>query len=163
MLANVFVPLFLITVVAYLVAMAVQQRSPFSDRDFLVSLNGLLVLVLAMTVLSVAQSSATSRLMVRDVTNMALVGVTLIIDTVALSAIVFRLSAMGVTPNRLAVLGTNLLTFVHLSRLLACYARVVRTRSDSGTMDELTARWMPWYSAWAALVGFAFPLLFRFR
>lgn len=162
MLANVFAPLLLVTVVVYLLAMAINRTSPFSDCDFLISLNGLLLLVLAITIFSVAERPSFSRRNLLDTTNISLVVVTLVIDAIALSAIVFRLSSMGLTPNRLAVLGTNVLVFVHLARLLKCYMGVVRTRSDGGPMDALTASYIPVYSIWTAMVAFTFPLLFRF-
>ncbi|HCF48702.1 MAG TPA: DUF4153 domain-containing protein, partial [Syntrophomonas sp.] len=40
-----------------------------------------------------------------DYLNMALIITALLIDGVALSAILFRLSAFGITPNKVAALG----------------------------------------------------------
>jgi hypothetical protein len=163
MLANLFAPLFLLTVVVYLVAMVVLRRSPFSERDFLISLNGLLLLVLAMTILSVAERRSFARPGLVDVTNISLLAVTLLVDTIALAAIVFRLSSMGITPNRLAVFGTNLLVFGHLTGLLRFYVAQVRRRSDAEPMEKWTARYIPLYSIWTAVVAFVFPLLFSFE
>ena len=44
-IANVFSPLFLLLTVAYLLALLGQQRSPFSDREFLIIFNALLLVV----------------------------------------------------------------------------------------------------------------------
>lgn len=53
-LSNVFSPLFLITVIAYLGATVYQGRTPFTDREFLITFNGLLVVILAITIFSVS-------------------------------------------------------------------------------------------------------------
>ena len=52
-LANIFTPLFLVTSVVYLVVIAMQQVSPFTNRDFLIVFNGLLLVVLGMTIFSI--------------------------------------------------------------------------------------------------------------
>ncbi|MGE0800081.1 MAG: hypothetical protein AB7G13_33595 [Lautropia sp.] len=162
LLANLFAPLFLVTVVAYLATMAFLQRSPYSDRDFLIALNGLLLLVLAITVLAVVQRPAERRRGLPDLIGIALVAVTLAVDAIALSAIVFRLSTLGLTPNRLAVLGANLLVFAHLGLLLLAAVAVFRGRAEVRLMEGITARFLPIYAAWVAIVAFAFPFAFRF-
>jgi len=40
-LARIFTPLFLLTVVVYLVTMIIRQKSPYTDRDFLIAFNAL--------------------------------------------------------------------------------------------------------------------------
>ena len=46
---------------------------------------------------------------------------TLAIDLIALSAILFRLTSFGMTPNRIAVLGANLIVLFHLVLILIKY------------------------------------------
>ena len=53
-IANTFSPLFLITVICYLIAMFYAKKSPYSDRDFLITFNGLLIAVWAITVFSIS-------------------------------------------------------------------------------------------------------------
>ena len=79
-IANVFTPLFLILVVAYLLAMVMEHKSPFSDRNFLILINGLLLLVLAMTVFSICGRNHRSPSRLTDIINLGLVRVTLIIN-----------------------------------------------------------------------------------
>ncbi|MBN2419193.1 MAG: hypothetical protein JXL81_07400, partial [Deltaproteobacteria bacterium] len=80
MIARIFMPLFLVTVVAYLVAMVIQQKSPYSDRDFLIVFNALLLLVLAISVFSIIEKKYQEGSKILGVTNIALVVTTLIID-----------------------------------------------------------------------------------
>jgi hypothetical protein len=69
LLAKVFTPLFLVMALAYLVAMAIQQKSPFTDRDFLIAFNGLLLVVLALCVFSISERGTTARFAVADFLN----------------------------------------------------------------------------------------------
>lgn len=163
LLAKIFTPLFLLTTVVYLVAMGVQHKSPFTDRDFLIAFNGLLVVVLGLCVFSISERGAKVSPGIVDFMNMGLVSVTLLIDLVALSAILFRLSSYGFSPNRLAVLGGNLLAFCHLAGILYRYLRFARNKGPFESLENWIAGYIPAYAAWSLFVGIAFPLIFRLR
>jgi hypothetical protein len=162
-LAQVFSPLFLITVALYLAAMVALGKSPYQERDFLIVFNGLLLLVLGMAVFSLTERGDADSVGVPDLVNVLLLGITLVIDVVALSAILFRLGAYGLTPNRVVVLGSNLLVFAHLVILMRAYLAVVRGQRGLASMTPAIAGYLPAYSAWAALVVFLLPPLFGFR
>jgi len=53
-LSNVFSPLFLVTVLVYLAAATYQGKSPFTDRLSHINFNGLLVIILALTIFSIS-------------------------------------------------------------------------------------------------------------
>ena len=161
-LAKVFAPLFLIMVSVYLVAMLIQGQNPFIDREFLVTFDGLLLLVLGITVFSLVGRQKTA-VGILDYVNLALISVTLIIDLVALSAIVFRLISMGITPNRVAVLGANLTILVHLFQIFREYLGSVRRDDGFPFINGVIGQYLPLYSVWAAIVVFVFPFLFGFR
>jgi hypothetical protein len=131
LLAKVFTPLFLVMVLVYLTAMVVKSQSPFSDRDFLMAFNGLLLVVLGLCVFSISERGTKESAGPFDLMNIGLVSVTLLIDLVALAAIVFRLSSYGFTPNRVAVLGANVLAFCHLAGILFYYVQFVRRKGSS--------------------------------
>lgn len=163
LLAKVFTPLFLVTVTAYLAAMAVKQRSPFTDREFLIAFNGLLLVVLGLSVFSISERKSKSTLSFVDVMNMGLVSVTLLIDIVALSAILFRLTSYGFTPNRITVLGANVLVFCHLAGILYYYVRFARGRVPFSGIEGWIARYLPVYTAWSLVVAVGLPLLLWFK
>ena len=163
LLAKIFTPLFLLTTAAYLAAMGIQHKSPFTDRDFLIAFNGLLVVVLGLCVFSISERGAKKSPGIVDFMNMGLVSVTLLIDLVALSAILFRLSSYGFTPNRLAVLGGNLLAFCHLAGILYRYVRFARNQGPFESLENWIAGYIPAYTTWSLIVAIAFPAMFRFR
>ncbi|WP_347985950.1 hypothetical protein [Methylomonas sp. AM2-LC] len=162
-IANIFSPLVLITVCAYLLVIISQGKSPYSDRDFLITINGLLLIVLAITVYSVAgKNSKDNNSQLLDGINIGLVTVTLLINIYALSAIVFRWAEYGVTPNRLAVAGANVLIFVHLLLILKDYIAHIRQQATSQQLLNTVANYLPLYSAWSALMVIGLPLAFGF-
>ncbi|MBP7829104.1 MAG: DUF4153 domain-containing protein [Kiritimatiellae bacterium] len=163
LLAKVFTPLFLVTVIAYLAAMMMSGKSPFTDRDFLIAFNGLLLVVLGLCVFSISERGARASAGIGDFMNIGLVAVTLVIDVIALAAIFFRLTSYGFTPNRVAVLGANLLAFVHLSGILWRYVRFARGKAGMDSLDHWIARYLPAYTTWALVVAVGFPLVFRFK
>jgi len=161
-LARVFSPLFLVMTVTYLVMAVVVGRNPFVDRNFLITVNGLLLVVLGMTVLSIAERREHELVGWIDRINLALAAVTLVIDVLALSAIVFRLTSFGFTPNRVVVLGANIVVLVHLVLLGRAQLSFVRGLSDVTRSQYAATRYLPAYAVWAAVACFLLPLVFRF-
>ena len=162
LIANIFAPLFLITVVAYLMAMLYAQKSPYSDREFLIIFNGLLLIVWGITVFSLAGRTFSSFKAI-DAINISLVSVTLIINTIALSAILFRLIEYGVTPNKVAVTGANLLIFIHLVLILAQYIRQLKTTAHPEKLTQTVVSYLPVYPVWSIFIVVVLPILFQFE
>lgn len=161
-LARVFAPLFLIMSTTYLVVAFLGGENPFVDRDFLITFNGLLLVVLLITVFSIVERDKDSSTGLIDYINIALATVTLVINAIALAAILFRLASYGFTPNRVTVLGANLIIMVHLARMCWAYVRVVRGNARFSSMRGVVTGYLPVYGAWAAVVAFVLPLVFWF-
>ncbi len=146
----------------YLVAALVGGQNPFVDRSFLITVNGLLVVVLGMTVFSIAERGARTGVGWMDWVNFALLAVTLVIDLIALSAILFRLTSYGLTPNRVVVLGANVVIMTHLAWTCRAYLGFIRARSGAEGIRRAVADYLPVYVGWAALVSFGLPFVFGF-
>src|SRR5690606_32425486 len=87
-------------------------------------------------------------------------GVTIIVNGIAISAILFRIAEWGITPNRAAVLGANLLILLNLFMVTTQFFRVISNRSETHGVGKVIARYLPVYFIWAAIVTFLFPLIF---
>lgn len=162
-LAKVFSPLVLITLGIYLATIIVTQKNPYTDREFLLIFNLMLILVLAITIFSVAGRETGSKIAFNDRIIFALLTVALVIDCVALSAILFRLTSYGITPNRFAVLGMNLIVFVHLVRITVNYLRFLLGKAKVEMIESAITRYLPIYSLWALSVAILFPIIFSFK
>ncbi|HEX6332678.1 MAG TPA: hypothetical protein VFZ78_00550 [Flavisolibacter sp.] len=161
-IARIFSPLVLVMLVIYLVAMAYAGRDPYTDREFLVIFNALLIGVMAIIFFSLAGASQT-RTRAEVWVLLLLSVVTIIVNGIALSAIVFRISEWGATPNRIAVLGGNVLILVNLLIVAVQLFRVVSKKTDSTAAGNAIAAYLPVYFAWTAVVTFLFPFIFGFR
>lgn len=161
-LARVFAPLFLVMTTTYLVVAFLGGQNPFVDRSFLITFNALLLVVLGMTVFSIAERGQQTEVGWIDYVNVALLVVTLVIDLIALSAIVFRLTSYGLSPNRVVVLGANLVVMIHLAWMCRGYIGLIRRQSVAGAVQGAVAAYLPVYAGWAAIVSFVLPLVFRF-
>ncbi|MCS1411669.1 MAG: hypothetical protein M2R45_04870 [Verrucomicrobia subdivision 3 bacterium] len=162
LLAKVFTPLFLLMVIGYFVAMVVGQRSPFTDRDFFIAFNGLLLVVLGLCIFSISERGRKEFAGGVDFMNIGLVLVTLVINVIALVVILFRLSSYGFTPNRVAVLGVNLLVFCHLTGIAYYYVRFALGRIGCEGVEKWIVRYIPVYVVWSVVAAVLLPILFGF-
>ncbi|MGB4587766.1 MAG: DUF4153 domain-containing protein [Clostridiaceae bacterium] len=159
-IAKIFSPLVFVTLLVYLILVIWVGKNPFLDRNFLIAFNGILLSVLAVTIFSITESTASKRKNISDYINSALIVLALIIDTVALSAMIFRLSSYGITPNRIAVLGVNILIWINLFLIMIAYLRYLRNKTGLVSVQDAVTKYLPIYGFWAAFVTFAFPLIF---
>lgn len=160
-IASIFSPLVLVTLIVYLFTVVIYGRDPFTDRNFLLAFNLMLVGVTGVIVFSVSEISMSGRKRFSNAVIFILAIVTLLINIVALSAIFYRLGEYGISSNRIAVLVSNLLVFVNLI-LIAIDLYKVTFRNAEITRVELTiAKYLPVYFIWTVIVVFTFPLIFR--
>jgi hypothetical protein len=162
-IAKVFTPLVLITLIIYLIAVIVTGKDPYNDREFLLIFNLLLIGVMAIILFSIIETSKSSNNKIGLVMLLGLSILTIIVNGIALSAILFRISEWGITPNRLAVLGSNLLILTNL--LIVAY-RLFKSTKDSNEIENVErsiTSYLPVYGIWAIIVTFLFPVLFGFN
>ena len=162
-IAKIFSPLVLITVVVYLIAILFSGKNLYNDRDFLMLFNGLLIGVIAIILFSVSTTINQNISQVSVIILFALSVVTVIVSCMALSAILFRISTLGITPNRLAVVGANLLMLTNLFWISFQLFKTVFKKSDISSVENAIASFIPFYILWTIIVSFIFPLLFNFR
>ncbi len=159
-IAKIFSPLVLITLVIYLITVAVLQKNPFTDRSFLLIFNIMLLTVLTIIIFSISERKKEDAKQFNDYINTFLIAVSLVINAIALSAILFRLSAYGITPNRTAILGINILVFIHLLLLGKSNYKFLRSRTDMDSVKQTATQYLPVYMIWTILIVIIFPLIF---
>lgn len=159
-IARIFSPLVLIMLVIYLVAMVYSGKDPYNDREFLLIFNVLLIGVMAIIFFSVAGAVGARRSKPEILILILLSVVTILVNGIALSAIVFRISEWGITPNRIAVLGANILILINLLIVSTQLFRVLFKKAETHRVGTAIAIYLPVYFIWAAIVTFLFPLIF---
>ncbi|MBI3152097.1 MAG: hypothetical protein HYZ21_08195 [Chloroflexi bacterium] len=164
-IAKFFTPLFLITTLVYLIIMVIYQKNPFGDREYLMALNILLIIVLGLLIFTIAERNATLLPSANDYLNIGLACAIIILDAIALSATLFRSASdvYGLTPNRIAILGINLLVFIHLTGILVYYVRFIWTGKPFEKLENWIAGYLPYYAIWAILVSVMLPVFFWYK
>ena len=162
-LTSVFTPLFALMLVAAIVGMATTGNFVDPDRDVLILFDLLLVLVVGLVLYSISARDSQAKPTLMDWVQLVLVVSALLIDVMALTAILSRITEFGWTPNRTAGLGLNVVLLANLlwsAWLLTAFLRGRRVFSD---LERCQTTYIPVYAAWAAIVVVVFPPLFSFE
>ena len=162
-LARIFVPLFTLVLLAFVVTMAATGRGIDVEREILIAVDLLLVVVFGLLLYSISARDPVGAPGVLDWIQLVLVGTALVVDVLALWAIGARITDFGFTPNRLAALGMNVVLLVNLAGSGVLYLRALRGRGTFARVWEWQMGYLWVIAAWAAVVALGFPPLFGFR
>ena len=161
-LASIFIPLFFITVVAYLAATIYQGKTPYHDREFLIIFNGLLLVTWAMSVFYIIGHNPLKDSKLMNIIHIGLLASTLVVNAIALSAILYRWAELGTTPNRVAVTGANILIFIHLIQITHQCIQNNFLGNTQRSVESTIANFLPIYFLWSVVVVVALPIAFSF-
>ncbi len=161
-LTRLFTPLFAALLVVFLGALLWTGRAVDIQREVLLVFDVVLVVVLGLLVYSVSARDPHAPPGLFDWMQVVLVVSALVADAVALWAIAGRITEYGFSPNRLAVLGVNLILLVNLAWSAVLYVRFLRGRGSFAGLERWQTNYLPVYAVWAAIVVIVFPPAFRF-
>ncbi len=161
-LTSVFTPLFALMFVAAVLGMAFTGNIIDAERDVLILLDVLLILVLGLVLYSISARDSDARPTLMDAVQLVLVVSALVIDVAALAAILGRITEFGWTPNRTAGLGLNVVLLANLAWSAWLLWGFVRGRRPFAALERWQTTYIPVYAAWAAIVVIAFPPIFGF-
>jgi len=161
--AKIFTPLVLIMLTIYLIAVIYTGKDPYNDREFLMIFNILLIGVMAIILFAITESSKNAESKIITALLFALSIVTIVVNGIALSAILFRIAEWGITPNRLAVLGGNILILSNLLLVTYNLFYALRNKNQADKVASSIASYLPVYVVWTFIVVFLFPLIFGFQ
>ncbi len=161
-LTRVFTPLTALMLAGLLVAFASRPGLVGADRDLLVLMAVILVLVLGLVLYTVSARDPLAPAGPGDVLPLVLVVLALAVDAVVLLALSLRTAELGLTPNRVAALGLNLVIAVNLLRSGWLLAAFVRGRRPYADLERWQTTYLPTYAAWALVVVVVLPPLFSF-
>ena len=161
-LTRIFTPLFTIMLLAFLASMIWTGKEIQVEREVLIAFDLLLVVVLGLLLYAASARDSKTQPNLFDVTQLVLLVSALIIDALALFAIIRRISEFGFSPNRMAALGMNLILLVNLSWSAWLYFRFIRSQDSYISMERWQTDYLPVYAIWAWIVAVLFPPLFGF-
>ena len=162
-LTRLFTPLFTLVLLAFLGTMAWTRTGVGVERDVLIGFDLLLVVVVGLVLYAVSARDPETPPGAFDALQLVLVLAALVVDAFALAAIVGRISEFGLSANKVAALGENVVLLVNLAGSAWLYARFLRGRASFASLERWQTAYLPVYFAWAWWVVIAFPPLFGFR
>jgi hypothetical protein len=161
-LTRVFTPLFAVTLLAFLVAIAWTNNGIDVQRDVLILFDLLLVVVLGLLLYAISARNLAARPGLFDSLQLALVVSALIIDVMVLLAITGRITEWGFSPNKTAALGENVILLTNLAWSAWLFLGFLRGRMPFARLEHWQTRYVIVYAVWAWTVVLAFPLVFDF-
>ena len=162
-LTRIFTPLTVVMLLVLLAVIATAGGFVDIDRNLLILMDAILVLVLCLLLYSIsARDSLAQPPGLFDALQLVLVIAALAVDAAMLTAMLTRIAEFGTSPNKIAALGLNLLLLVHLLRAAWLAVGFLRGRRPFASLERWQTRYLPVYGAWAAVVVVIFPLIFGF-
>lgn len=161
-IARVFTPLVLITLIVYLISMIFSNSKILEDRDLLLIFNILLLAVMAIIVFSVSELNKSKEKNKNVLILFALAVLAIVINSVALVAIITRI-ANGLTPNRTVVLLSNILIFTNLILIARDLYKSYYKINQLDSVESTVAKYLTIYYGYTIFVIFILPFLFGLK
>ncbi len=160
--ARLLLPLAVLVGLAYLPFVALHFRVPFENREVLVVYNVMLFAIATLLVAAVPPPEGALRQSWASWLRrglLAAAGLALLVGLYALVAVAYRTALDGWTPNRLAVLGWNVILIAILVQLLAGQWRRGEADWADGARRSLSLGFFA-LGGWAMIVVLVLPWLF---
>jgi hypothetical protein len=161
-LTRLFTPLFAAVLVTFLGTVLWTGRGVDIEREVLIAFDLLLAIVLGLLLYSISARDPASSPGAFDVLQVILVGSALLADAVALWAIAARITEFGLSPNRVAALGENVILLVNLAGSAVLHIRFLRRRGPFAHLERWQTEYTHVYAGWAAIVVIVFPPMFGY-
>jgi hypothetical protein len=97
-----------------------------------------------------------------DRVQLLAVGSALVLDVMVLGAMVARIGDLGLTPNRVASVGLNLVLLVNLAGAAWLATRFLAGRTGFHRLERWQTSYLPVFALWTAAVVALLPPLFGF-
>lgn len=161
-LTRVFTPLTTVMLLVLLVAFAMTGSIVDVDRDLLILMDFILVLVLGLLLYAISARDPLVQPNVFDRLQLVLVASALAVDVLMLVAMLTRIAEWGFTPNKVAALGMNVVLLVNLIWSVWLLIGFLRGRCGFSAMEGWQTRYLPVFGIWAALVAASLPPIFDY-
>ncbi|WP_378740519.1 permease prefix domain 1-containing protein [Nocardia brasiliensis] len=161
-LTRVFTPLTVVMLLALLAAFATNRSVIDVDRNLLILMDLILVLVLGLLLYAISARDPRLPPDTFDRLQLILVISALAVDVVMLAAMLSRIAEFGFTPNKVVALGMNLVLLVNLVWSVRLGFGFIRGRRGFADVERWQTRYLPVYGAWATAVIVVLPPIFDF-
>jgi len=162
-LTMLFTPLFTVLLLVFVGTMIATGNAINVQREVLIGFDLLLVLVLCLLLYAISARDPQAAPGRFDTLRFVLVISALVVDVLALGAIVTRISEFGFSPNKTAALGLNVLLFVNLGWSVVLYTRILFGRASFAMLEGWQTGYLAVFAVWAWIVVAVFPVIFKYQ
>ena len=155
-LSNIFLPLFLVSLVIFGIVSFFTNVKPYETRNVFIIYKIMLVIVICLLVFTKINNQ-NSRFIY--ICSNILTVLTIILDVIVLSAIIYRINNYGITPNKITLLLSNI---VMLGNLIYIIYLSIKYRKCKNNFKNVIY-YLPMYAILAFVIVFIFPIIFKFR
>jgi hypothetical protein len=161
-LTAIFTPLFAAMLLVAAAVYGVFGIGRDFDRNLLIVFDALLLVVLALVLYGLSARDPLRRAGPMDAVRTTAVVAALLLDLLVLGSMLARIGELGLTPNRVAALGLNLLLVVDLGVTAWLSIRLLAGRSTAARLERWQTAYLPVFGIWAAVVVLVLPPAFGF-
>jgi hypothetical protein len=161
-LTMLFTPLFAVMLTVAAATYAVSGVAGAFDRELLGVFDALLVVVLGLVLYAMSAREPSRPAGLMDRVQLLAIASALVLDVMVLGAMVARIGDLGLTPNRAAALGLNLVLLVNLAGTAWLSMRFLTERITFHRLERWQTSYLPIFALWAATVVAVLPPLFGF-
>lgn len=161
-LTAVFTPLTTLMLVTYLATILATGDVVEVDPSVLTLTDVILVLVLGLLLFAISARDPHAPPRLSDKLQLVLVASALLIDALMLAAMLGRIAEFGVSPNKVAALGLNLILLANVAWHGWLSIGFLGGRPFSA-LPRWQTTYLPVFAAWAALVAVVFPPVFGWK
>jgi hypothetical protein len=162
-LTMVFTPLFAVMLTVAAATYAVSGVAGAFDRELLGVFDALMVVVLGLVLYAMSAREPSRSAGLMDRVQLLAVAGALVLDVMVLGAMVARIGDLGLTPNRVAALGLNLVLLVNLAGTAWLSIRFLTGGISFHRLERWQTSYLPIFALWAATVVAVLPPLFGFE
>ncbi|MDQ3630862.1 MAG: hypothetical protein M3417_06245 [Actinomycetota bacterium] len=161
-LTMLFTRLFAVMLTVAAATYAVSGVAGAFDRELLGVFDALLVVVLGLVLYAMSAREPSQPAGLMDRVQLLAVASALVLDVMVLGAMLARIGDLGLTPNRVAALGLNLVLLVNLAGAAWLSMRFLTGRIAFHRLERWQTSYLPIFALWAATVVAVLPPLFAF-
>ena len=160
-IAKIFTPLVFIILLIFSFATIFSEKNIFADRELLLLFNIIIIAVLALILFYLSQINSKNKSQFILLLSLSLISI--IDNLIVIYAISSRLFEFGITPNRLAVTGLNMLVFFHLIIIARQLFLAIKKEIKINNILSSIGGFLPMYVLWTFIIVFLFPIIFNFK
>ena len=161
-LTTIFTPLFAVMLSVVAVAYAVLGLGDEFDREVIGVFDLLLIVVLGLLLYRISARPSTQPAGWMDRIQLVAVVAALALDAMVLGSMIDRIVDLGITPNRVAALGLNIVLLVNLVWAVWLLARFIGSAIPFHPVERWQTDYLPILAIWTATVAWLLPPLFGF-